>query len=62
MIIKTPYINGIKSVKIMNNCRKPLAVAAPNKTGILNESIIWNYFIKGIKKFSDITFNNSTIQ
>jgi len=42
--------------------QKTLAVAAPNKTGILNESIIWNYFVKGIKKFSDISFNNSTIQ
>ena len=42
--------------------QKTIAVAAPNKTGILNESIIWNYFVKGIKKFSDISFNNSTIQ
>jgi GT2 family glycosyltransferase len=33
-----------------------LAVGKPNKTGIFNESIIWNYFAKGIKKFSQLKF------
>ncbi|MFN8259444.1 MAG: glycosyltransferase family 2 protein [Chitinophagales bacterium] len=36
--------------------QKTMAVASPNKTGILNESIIWIYFVKGIKKFSQLTF------
>ena len=33
-----------------------ISVGAPNKTGILNQSIVLNYFIKGIKKFSQLTF------
>jgi DNA-binding GntR family transcriptional regulator len=44
------------------NLQKTMAVASPNKTGVLNESIIWNYFAKGIKKFSSLTFNKSSIQ
>ncbi len=36
--------------------QKTIAVASPNKNGILNESIIWNYFAKGIKKFSQLKF------
>lgn len=34
--------------------QKTIAVGSPNKNGILNESIIWNYFVKGIKKFSQL--------
>ncbi len=33
-----------------------IGVGSPNKNGILNESIIWNYFVKGIKKFSQLKF------
>ena len=36
--------------------QQTIAIGTPNKTGILNESIIWNYFAKGIKKFSDLKF------
>ncbi len=36
--------------------QQTIAVGEPNKIGILNESIIWNYFAKGIKKFSDLKF------
>lgn len=36
--------------------QKTIAVGSPNKNGILNESIIWNYFVKGIKKFSQLKF------
>ena len=34
--------------------QKTISVGKPNKTGIFNESIIWNYFAKGIKKFSQL--------
>jgi GT2 family glycosyltransferase len=33
-----------------------IGVGNPNKNGILNESIIWNYFARGIKKFSQLKF------
>ncbi len=35
------------------------AVAQPNKNGILNNSIIWLYFVKGIKKFNQLNFKSS---
>ena len=34
--------------------KKTLSIGAPNKYGILNHSIIWSYYIKGIKKFSEL--------
>ncbi len=34
--------------------KSTLAIGAPNKYGILGHSIIWSYYIKGIKKFSDL--------
>jgi len=36
--------------------QRSFAVGPPNKYGILQESIIWNYFVKGIRKFSQLTF------
>ena len=36
--------------------QKALSVGQTNKIGVLNESIIWNYFVKNIKKFSQLTF------
>lgn len=35
--------------------QKTISVRQANKTGILNESIIWIYFVKGLKKFSQLT-------
>lgn len=34
--------------------QQTIAVGTPNKYGIFKESIIWYYFAKGIKKFSDL--------
>mgnify|MGYP000942394233 CR=1 FL=1 len=36
--------------------QQTIAVGTPNKSGIFKESIIWYYFAKGIKKFSDLKF------
>lgn len=36
--------------------QQSISIGEPNKMGILNESIIWNYFVKGKKKFSDLNF------
>lgn len=33
-----------------------MSVGKPNKSGILNESIVWNYFVKNIKIFSKLKF------
>ena len=35
---------------------KLIPVDTPNKIGIFNASIVWSYFIKRIKKFSDLKF------
>ena len=38
--------------------QQTISVGTPNKTGIFNESIIWNYFAKGIKKFSNLKWKS----
>jgi len=39
--------------------RSLFAVGKPNKNGILQESIVWDYFVKGIKNFSQLHFLNN---
>ena len=36
--------------------QKDFTIGLPNKIGIFEHSIIWNYYIKGIKKFSQLKF------
>lgn len=36
--------------------QQTISVGAPNRSGILPQSIIWNYFVKGIRKFSELKF------
>lgn len=52
--IKAYYKNKPKWDKKRNEIEQQFTTKIPNKTGILNDSIVWLYFIKGLKKFNQI--------
>jgi GT2 family glycosyltransferase len=35
-----------------------LSVTVPNKNGIYNGSIVWQYFVRGVRRFSSLNFGN----